>query len=296
MMRYRDGRAFRQALEQRLRDAANGDHARLVNLRRRIIFYRLLTRLTAAAADRWLLKGGLALDLRLPDRARATRDIDLDWTAPAHELLDGLIDAARHDAGDHLAFGLELAGALPDGAPGGHRFRVETSLAGRPFDAFRLDVGLRHRAEPIDRLKAPDVLAFADVETATVPAISLETQVAEKVHAYTRTYERQRRSTRAKDLVDLALITGLPLAAERLRCALTITFRERATHPLPATLPRPPMEWRVPFGALAESVGLPKEMLAAHAEAARLLDPVLAGDIERGRWDPERRRWIAQGS
>lgn len=295
MMRYRDARAFRQGLEQRLRDAADGDHARLVNLRRRIISYRLLARLAATAANRWLLKGGLALDLRLPDRARATRDIDLDWTAPADELLDALIDAARRDAGDHLAFGVERTGALPDGVAGGHRFRVETRLAGRPFDAFRLDVGLRHRVERIDRLKTPDVLAFADIEATTVPAISLETQVAEKVHAYTRTYERERRSTRAKDLVDLVLITGLPLDAEQLRCALTTTFQERATHPLPTILPGPPTEWRVPFGTLAESVGLPKDMMAAHAESARLLDPVLAGEIERGRWEPKRRRWIARG-
>ena len=77
-MRYRDAVAFRQALEQRLRAGA-GDGARLSRDRKRVAFDRLLVRLAAAAPDQWLLKGGFALDLRLAERARATKDIDLDW-------------------------------------------------------------------------------------------------------------------------------------------------------------------------------------------------------------------------
>lgn len=44
--------------------------------------------------------GGFALDLRLAERARATKDIDIDWQAAEEELLDALIDAAAYAAGD----------------------------------------------------------------------------------------------------------------------------------------------------------------------------------------------------
>lgn len=184
-MRYGDAGAFRQALEQRLKDAAGGDDARLVNARRRVLFYRLLARMTATAGDRWLLKGGLALDLRLPERARATRDIDLDWQAPADELVDALIDVARHDAGDFLAFSVERSGTPPERLGGSYRFRVVADLAERPFDSFQLDVGLERRPDrESERLETPDVLAFADVAPSTIAAVPVEIQVAEKLHAY----------------------------------------------------------------------------------------------------------------
>ncbi len=73
-MRYRDAAAFRQALEQRLKDRAGGDGARLARDRERVAFDRLLARLLAVAPGQWLLKGGFALDLRLATRARSTRD------------------------------------------------------------------------------------------------------------------------------------------------------------------------------------------------------------------------------
>lgn len=80
-MRYVDAASFRQALEQRLKHDAAGDGARLARNRnrKRVAFDRLLARLAATAPDRWLLKGGYALDLRLRGSARTTQDVDLDW-------------------------------------------------------------------------------------------------------------------------------------------------------------------------------------------------------------------------
>ena len=75
-MRYRDAVAFRQALEQRLRDGAAGDGALLARDRKRVVFERFLSRLLVVAPGSWMLKGGFALDLRLPGWARATRGVD----------------------------------------------------------------------------------------------------------------------------------------------------------------------------------------------------------------------------
>lgn len=72
---------------------------------------------------------------------------------------------------------------------------------------------------------------------------ALELHVAEKLHAYTRTYEQARPSTRAKDLVDLALIADLsPLEATPLRDAIEDTFARRDTHAVPGELPPPPAD------------------------------------------------------
>ena len=109
-MRYSDGIAFRQALEQRLKTRAGGHEARLVRDRKRVAFDRLLARLAATAPDRWLLKGGFALDLRLAERARTTKDIDIDWLPAQSELLDTLIEAADLDMSDFFSFSIERAG------------------------------------------------------------------------------------------------------------------------------------------------------------------------------------------
>ena len=135
-MRYGDGGAFRQALEQRLKTRAGEDGARLARDRKRVAFDRLLARLATIAPDSWLLKGGFALDLRLAERARATKDVDLDWQAAEAELLDTLLEAAEWDAADFFSFNIERTGPPQDRFGGSHRFRVAATLGGRPFETF----------------------------------------------------------------------------------------------------------------------------------------------------------------
>ena len=141
-MNYQDAAAFRMALEQRLKDGAR-DGSALSRDRKRVAFDRLLVRLQAVAADRWVLKGGFALDLRLAARARSTKDVDIEWRAEEGELVDTLLDAAEHNAGDFFVLAIERTEAPADRLGGAHRFRVSASLAGRPFETFLLDVGLR---------------------------------------------------------------------------------------------------------------------------------------------------------
>lgn len=293
-MRYADAAAFRMALEQRLKDRADGDGAHLARDRKRVAFDRLLVRLQGVGKGRWLLKGGFALDLRLAARARSTKDIDIEWRAEESELLDTLLDAADYDSGDYFVFGIERAGVPEDRLGGSHRFRVSATLAGRPFETFLLDVGIR-ADEPIDSetLHTDDLLGFAEIDPVEVAAVTLELQTAEKLHAYTRTYEGERPSTRVKDLVDLALIAELSsLDAGDLRRQVENVFSLRATHPAPSHVPLPPADWATPFRRLAEEVGAPAKLEDGQRDAAALLDPVLSGDVTAGTWDPHDRRWI----
>lgn len=297
-MRYRDATAFRRALEERLKTRAHGDGAQLARDRKRVAFDRLLARLLAVAPGRWLLKGGFALELRLAGRARATKDVDIDWQADEELLLETLIDAAAHDAGDYFAFTIERTGAPEDRLGGSHRFRASASLAGRLFETFLLDVGFRGEEEvTADTLTTEALLAFAEIPPVEVLAVPLELQVAEKLHAYTRTYEGGRPSTRAKDLVDLALIAATStLDAALLRAAINTAFTRRSTHPLPTILPQPPGDWVTQYRRLAQEVGAPTDLGAGHADASACITPILSGETTTGVWSPTRQQWVQEDS
>src|SRR5438132_14189858 len=78
--RYPTAGGCRRALEDRLRVRAGRSNQQSMRLRKNVVFQRLLARLLVLSPDRWVLKGGLALDFRLADshiaRPRATKDMD----------------------------------------------------------------------------------------------------------------------------------------------------------------------------------------------------------------------------
>src|SRR6266545_963311 len=76
-MPYATPAALRAALEARLASGEATTVPGLERLRRRATFERLLIRLEHAMPGQWVLKGGMALEVRLGDRARSTRDLDL---------------------------------------------------------------------------------------------------------------------------------------------------------------------------------------------------------------------------
>lgn len=284
-MRYRTADAFRMALERRLRDRSRETGAALVWLRKEVAFDRLLARLVTVAPDRWVLKGALALKFRWGGAGRTTRDMDLTYRVGEQAATDDLLAAQTVDLHDFFVLAIErqeerrLAEEIDT-----VRHHVTAELAGRRFEEIIMDVTFSDplRWEP-DRGQGSDLLRFAGIEPVEVPLLPLEQQVAEKVHAYCRLYGQGRRTTRAKDLVDIVLATRRgDLDLGRLADALRVTFAARHDQPSPpADLPRPPGDWGPAYRRLALEVGLDPSPGAGHAEAAALLDPILvrlAGD------------------
>jgi hypothetical protein len=292
-VKYRSGAAFRRALEQRLLTRSRDRGISLVRLRKAVVFDRLLVRLAIAAPSRWVLKGALALDFRLGERTRTTKDMDLVRRDDEAAATADLIAAQAVEVDDFFTFAIETVGATGGAVEGmTMRYRVRAELAGRRFEEVMVDIGfsdpLKWKPDPI---RGPDLLAFADIEPIEVPVLPLEQHIAEKVHAYTRTYGQGRRSSRAKDLVDLVLVKQLMvLDAARLRSALVGVFEGRPQQGLPDRLPPPPTDWAVPYQKLAKEVGIDPDLRAGYAEAAALLDPALA-DRATGRWNPEKAAW-----
>jgi hypothetical protein len=293
-MRYATAGAFRAALERRLSSIADETSVPLVRLRKLIVFDRLMARLTVAAPNRWVVKGAVALLFRIGPEFRTTKDMDLARQDNEEAATEDLIAAQSIDVGDHFAFAIERTKKLDSLSDAtAVRYHVTAELAGRTFEEVTLDVGFGDPfiADP-ELVRGPDLLNFADIPPAEVPALPVEQHVAEKVHAYTRMYGGQP-STRVKDLVDLVMISSLfTFEAGRLRRALTDTFAARATHDLPGGLPAPPAEWRIAYRKIAAEMHLDPDVSAGYEQTKDFLDPVLAGAIpERARWDPTLRTW-----
>jgi Nucleotidyl transferase AbiEii toxin, Type IV TA system len=247
--RYRDATALRRALEVRLQQEATDTGSDLARRRRLAVFDRIATRLSADPAARWILKGGAALEFRLRDKARATKDMDLA-TCPDKDLVlngpvvrDMLIEALSVDEdGDGFRFQVarhvDLKADTAD--RGGWRFSVECRLAGRLFTTVRIDVVAR--GEEIirtERLPLPNLLAFAGTSARDIEAVDRRQHFAEKAHALTRDYGA-RPNTRVKDLVDLVLLIESGLAADAdLAGTVRHVFSVRATHPMPDVLSSP---------------------------------------------------------
>ncbi len=261
-MPYESSAALRQAFDDRLRNEAMARGIDLQRLRRRAVFERMLVRLERSATGRWVLKGGMALELRLGDRARATKDLDLALREASHqaaEIRDLLIEALSRDPdGDGFEFRVGAATVLDVDQAGrpGWRFAVEADLAGRLFAKVRVDVVARtEEINATERLRLPGLLAFAGIPVADVEAVSRAQHFAEKLHALTRTYPGERPSTRVKDLPDLILLIddGLEPGVEVLETTERV-FASRATHPLPVELPDPPVAWEPAYAALVEEL------------------------------------------
>ena len=223
--------------------------------------------------------------------------LDLERSDDAAAALRDMRDASSADVGDYFRFGVERSRQhVPRDHNGGSRFHVAADLAGRRFDTFTVDVAFGELLVDVpDLIEGPDLLTFAGIPRTRVPAIPLELQIAEKVHAYTRVYGNGRRNTRVKDLVDMVHIARTSnVDGQGLANALRWTFATRRAHEQPEALPPPPAEWAVPYRVLAGAVGLPTELAEAYRTAAALVGPALQGR-DLSTWNPVAQRWHAPG-
>ena len=283
-MKYKDAHALRAALESRLRLQSERTGLPLTRLRKVVAFERFLSRLTSAQPGKWVLKGGVALQLRLGERARTTQDVDLLLQQREADIHDLLVRAALHDLKDGFSF------EVSPSAQHKKRFTIHCLLAGRTFETFHVDVGTEDMLViPPERMMLPSLLDFAGISPLPILVYPVSQQIAEKVHAYTRPYPT---SSRVKDWVDLALLATVgEIQADALHKALHTVFRSRGTHPLPREIPPPPPEWWSSSRRLRRESGLTYASIEEMHEAiSRFLNPVLQ-DRAKGWWKPEQWRW-----
>lgn len=277
MREYATPFAFRAAVEAKLRERARRLAVPAYIVRRQAALERLAVRLVRVAPDRWALKGGFALETRLGERARASVDLDADHIRGAEAARRDLERAVLEDVGDGFEFAITGSEEIREGNLRlAVRYKIESSLAGRVFEPLQVDVSV---APPptwdAESGRRAGLLKGLGFEAIDVPLVPLERQVAEKVHAYTRTY-KSGPTTRARDLVDLLLIHQHGrVDRTRLRNAIRRIFDRRATHLIPARIPVPPRELTTSYRREAERVSMSLSADEAHRILAAWLDPIL---------------------
>lgn len=282
---------WRHQLLARLRNRAREEGVAAQRLQQRVAFERLLARLPGGGD--WVLKGGLALELRYGWAQRPTKDIDLRVDQDVSKALDALRRILAEDASDDR-FSFDLGEGMRElGVPATLRIPVRAMVAGVTLAQFHVDLSTGDPlvGEP-DIISGSDLLAFAGLAQIRFPIYTVTQTLAEKLHAYT--FPRARGNTRVKDLVDLVVIAGLEhVDGALLVAAVNATFDSRGTHPIPPNLPPPPADWATSFSRLArEAPNAPTTQLqAAYRSAQSFWDPMLAGQVARLVWMPAGGRW-----
>jgi hypothetical protein len=272
---------LRRALEARLSNESRDRGVTLDRLRKRVVFERILVRLSLGSPGGWIVKGGMALELRTASGARSTRDLDLASrlvVQDGDELRDRLIAVLGEDA-ESDAFEFRIGPATPiapdqAGRPG-WRFAVETRLAGRVFEQVRIDIVLRpEEIASTELLRIPNALAFAGYPFHDVEVVDPPQQFAEKLHALSRTYGRD--NTRTHDLADLVFIIEQGwVTPGPVLDAVRVVFAARTTHEMPLVIVDPPTFWSDRYAELGAEMALE----AATLEAAMALVRAFWADV-----------------
>jgi hypothetical protein len=266
MNRYLSDTAFRMALEQRLKQRAQDEGEPLIRLRKRLVFERCMVRLQRNNNSPWVLKGGFALELRLGNAARMTKDLDLTFDVGLVNQklvsLSGITEQLREDVGvdneDRFSFAVRQGSEeeLPTQGVKSYRFGLEARLDGRRFEMITVDVGVGDPIiPPTDQIEGSDILAFAGVPAPLIRVTSTAQHFAEKMHALTRPFDN-RINTRVKDLGDIMLLMdrGLP-APTVVADVVNRIYSARNTHPIPQSF-EAPLTWTSSYTAMAQELNL----------------------------------------
>ena len=262
-MTYATAEALRTALEHRLGEYSRERNISLDRLRRRVVFERIVARLETAEPGCWVVKGGMALEVRLRDEARLTKDLDLglrDSDTGAENLRERLMDVLATDP-DEDRFVMTVGPAkrcIEDGA--GHatwRVPVSADLAGRQFSQIKLDVSPReHELYATDMVVLPTALDFAGIDDRKVEIIDIHRHAAEKLHAMQKDFD-DRENTRVRDLVDVVLLSEHRLLdSDKLESAVRQVWEEREDTAPPGKPPDFPAGWPARYEDEAAKLGL----------------------------------------
>jgi hypothetical protein len=277
-MTYETGEAFRAALEARIQNRSQETGVSADRLRRRVLFQRIITRLRAAEPGVWVVKGGMAMEARVGDRARLTKDLDLgvrDTLDDPMQLQERLLDALATDRDtDHFSFAVSAPKQLVEDDAGIATWRVTVrgQLAGRLFGSLRLDVSPRdHEVEETDVIVLPNPLAFAGMADVEVEIVDIHRHAAEKFHAMFRDYG-DRENSRFRDLADLMLMDDQGLIAPpTLATVVREVWALRDHAEPPRDFPGLPPGWPAAYERVARENSIePQSFAEASARAATI--------------------------
>lgn len=220
----------------------------------------------------FLLKGGVAMELRLQLKARATRDYDAAFRPHVGDVLDLLDEAFGYPYNN---FAVTRDKAEPIGDTGAIRLRLRLSYKGRTWASVKLELAPVEGAmgNELDRVESAPIDGLRVPVPKKVNCVSVRYQVAQKLHACTEVFDKGRANERFRDVMDILLVEDrlrneVGLVAVREACIDIFATRDK--HPWP---PRITVyeSWRTPFRALADGNGFTPDDIDTAAERLRQL-------------------------
>lgn len=205
------------------------------------------------------VKGGVSLELRLSNKARATKDIDI--ILHHDDILSAFDSAITEPApaggattavvATYEGFAFQRKGTVIDLGHDAMRFELGVAYKGTAWTTISVDLAQPELGDVApEPVKAIDLGAVGLTGPSEIPCLPLAHQIAQKLHGMTKPMPEGRRNERVKDLVDVVLLEPYVEDLPVLRAACVAVFEGRGTHTWPPTLV-PPDEWRVEFAVLA---------------------------------------------
>ena len=220
----------------------------------------------------FLLKGGVAMELRLKLRARTTKDYDAAFRARADEVLD-LLDEALQETYNNFTVTRDAPEAIRD--TGAMRVRLRLAYKGRDWGSVKLELAPVEgkMGSELDRVEAAPVDGLQVPVPDKVSCVSVRYQVAQKLHACTEVFEAGPENDRFRDVMDILLVEDLirgevGLLRSREACIDIFSVRGKHTWPPEVTVYE---SWREPYRKLAAENDFQPEDIDAAAKTLREL-------------------------
>jgi hypothetical protein len=205
----------------------------------------------------FLIKGGVAVELLLGLRARATKDLDASARLTREDIGPQLRAALAHD---WEGFTFRLTGLEPVRDTSALRGDVKVSYQGDPWSTVQFE------ASPAEGSAGHQIHwtgnTFVDPERLGLPSpgelplVTIAYLIAQKLHACTDHTDDERSNDRYRDLIDLILVDRLVRDEDRagVREVCVEIFRLRAKHAWPPRITVLP-DWPEGYRTLAEQLG-----------------------------------------
>jgi len=219
----------------------------------------------------YFIKGGVALELRFGQQARATQDLDLGIVAPVEKLVS-IIEKILPIGYDQFTFRRKTP---PELLPSGvYRLQVAISYASRAWGTLPIDV-TSSASVTTDEINGISLDPFGLRGPSPIPCLCVAEQIAQKIHALTE--PPLTKNNRFRDLVDVITLANIIDDFSAVGTACKRTFTARNTHEWPPTFDLP-HTWKEPVTRMAQD-HLP--MLSLNEIIAKFKDIILQADQAR---------------
>ncbi len=202
----------------------------------------------------FLVKGGVAMELRVDTGARATKDFDTAFRESMEAVTDHLDPALRGGHGDFTATRTELEPVKDAGAV---RCDIKLAYRGKSVITVKMEVAAVEggMGEEIDHVPAKSLDHVGLTGPDTIPCVAVRWQIAQKLHACTEVFD-DGENDRFRDLLDLQLLGELVADDEwpGVKEACLEVFESRGKHSWPPEVTTYE-SWDAGYSALADETG-----------------------------------------